>query len=238
MQTTHFNEYGQPIGAPLDHWQPRPLPRKISLSGRFCRLEPLDISHSQDLFNAWHSINDERDWTYFSSRRPATAAECDGLIAANGASADPLHFAVIDLTSLKAVGTVALIRIDNANGVIEIGWVNWSPLMKRSACGTEAISLLLSYIFDQLGYRRCEWKCHSLNQASNRAARRLGFQYEGTFRQAVVNKGHNRDTCWYSIIDGEWPTVANALRAWLDNNNFSADGRQKRPLASFRTANQ
>lgn len=236
QQATLVNEYGQPIGARVADWQPRQPPQKIILDGRFCRLEPLALGHSPALFSAWHSIADERDWTYFSNRRPATAAACDALITANAAGADPLHYAVIDLATGKAAGSVALMRIDPANGVLEIGWVNWSPLMKRSPCGTEAISLLLSYIFDILGYRRCEWKCHSLNLPSNQAARRLGFQYEGTFRQAVVSKGHNRDTCWYSIIDGEWPAVGRALRAWLDCDNFSAAGRQIRPLADFRSA--
>ncbi|WP_413729516.1 GNAT family N-acetyltransferase [Sodalis sp. RH22] len=238
QQATLVNEYGQPIGARLADWQSRPLPQKITLAGRFCRLEPLALTHSPALFSAWHSIADERDWTYFSRRRPATLAACDALIAANAASGDPLFYAVIDQATGLAAGSVALMRIDPANGVLEIGWVNWSPLMKRSPCGTEAISLLLSYSFDTLGYRRCEWKCHSLNQPSNQAARRLGFQYEGTFRQAVVAKGHNRDTCWYSIIDSEWPAVGWALRAWLDSDNFSAEGRQKRPLADFRSANQ
>ncbi len=232
-QGNGVNQYQQPVGAALPDWRPRPPVQKVTLAGRFCRLEPLSMVHGPALFMAWHRIDDGRDWTYFSHSRPETRQQCDALIAANAASHDPLHFAVIDLATERAVGSVALMRVDAGNGVLEIGWVNWSPLMKRSALGTEAISLLLSYTFDRLGYRRCEWKCHSLNLASNQAAKRLGFQYEGTFRQAMVVKGHNRDTCWYSIIDSEWPALARALDGWLAPGNFDHQGRQCRPLAAF-----
>nr|WP_306767877.1 GNAT family protein [Martelella alba] len=224
------------MGDALPHWRARERPQRRELTGRFCRLEPLAPAHGPALFQAWHSIGDDRDWTYFSRRRPGTPAECDALIAANAASDDPLHYAVIDLATGSAVGSVALMRIDPDNGVQEIGWVNWSPLMKRSVCGTEALYLLLAYTFDSLGYRRCEWKCHSLNRASVRAAERMGFSYEGTFRQAVVVKGHNRDTCWFSIIDGEWPAIGQALRGWLAADNFTDRGEQKRPLAEFMAA--
>lgn len=232
-QTSSVNEYGQPIGARVPGWQPREPAQKVTLKGRFCRLEPLALEHSAALFDAWHRIADERDWTYFSSSRPSTRQGCDALIAANAACADPLHFAVISTATGRAVGSVALMRLDPANGVLEIGWVNWSPLMKRSPLGTEAIALLLGYTFETLSYRRCEWKCHSMNLASNQAALRLGFVYEGTFRQAVVVKGRNRDTCWYSIIDSEWPALAQGLRGWLAAENFTADGRQFRPLGAF-----
>lgn len=230
------NQYDQWVGEALPDWLPRPRPQKINLIGQFCRLEPLSPTHGQALFTAWHSINDERDWTYFSTPRPVSPQACDALIAANAASEDPLHYAVVDLKTGLAVGTVALMRIDPANGVVEIGWVNWSPLMKQSVCGSEALYLLLSYVFDALGYRRCEWKCNSLNQASSQAAKRLGFQYEGTFRQALVSKGRNRDTCWYSLLDKEWPAVGRALRQWLQKDNFTALGVQKRRLAEFMTA--
>jgi len=229
-----LNQYQQPIGAALPDWRPRPPVQKVTLAGRFCRLEPLSMAHGPALFVAWHRIDDGRDWTYFSHSRPETRQQCDALIAANAASQDPLHFAVIDLATDRAVGSVALMRVDVGNGVLEIGWVNWSPLMKRSSLGTEAIFLLLGYTFNTLGYRRCEWKCHSLNLASNQAATRLGFQFEGTFRQALVVKGHNRDTCWYSIIDSEWPAIAQGLGGWLAPENFDRQGQQRKPLAAFR----
>ncbi|MEA9392526.1 GNAT family protein [Acerihabitans sp. TG2] len=230
---TPVNQYEQPIGTALPGWQPRPQAQKVTMTGHFCRLEPLSLAHSPALFAAWHRIDDGRDWTYFSRPRPENQQQCDALVAANAASRDPLHFAVIDRATDLAVGSVALMRIDAGSGVLEIGWVNWSPLMKRSVLGTEAIYLLLGYTFDTLGYRRCEWKCHSLNMASNQAAKRLGFQYEGTFRQAVVVKGHNRDTCWYSIIDSEWAALARGLRGWLAQGNFDLKGQQRRPLAVF-----
>ncbi len=146
--------------------------------------------------------------------------------------ADPIHFAVVDQQHGKAIGSLALMRIDAAHGVVEVGHVHFSPLLSRTAMATEAHWLLMQYVFDTLGYRRYEWKCNSLNIPSARAARRLGFQYEGRFRQALVSKGHNRDTDWFSVIDGEWPQLDNAMRQWLAVDNFTADGQQRRPLRS------
>lgn len=140
---------------------------------------------------------------------------------------------VVDQANGRAVGTCAFLRIDPANGVAELGTINWSPLMRRSALGSEAIFLMLRHLFDDLGYRRCEWKCDSLNLPSRQAAERLGFRYEGTFRQAVVVKGRTRDTDWLSIIDAEWPARHAAFAAWLSPDNIGGDGRQKRRLQAF-----
>jgi len=140
---------------------------------------------------------------------------------------------VIDQANGRAVGTCAFLRIDPANGAAELGTINWSPLMKRSALGSEAIFLMLRHLFDDLGYRRCEWKCDSLNLPSRQAAERFGFRYEGTFRQAVVVKGRTRDTDWLSIIDGEWPALRLAFAAWLSPDNIGDDGRQERRLQAF-----
>ena len=140
----------------------------------------------------------------------------------------------VDQRQGKAVGSLALMRIDATHGVVEVGHVHFSPLLSRTAMATEAHWLLMQYVFDTLGYRRYEWKCNSLNMPSGRAARRLGFQYEGRFRQALVSKGHNRDTDWFSVIDGEWPQLDNAMRQWLAADNFTADGQQRRTLESFR----
>ncbi|WP_337064886.1 GNAT family protein [Rouxiella badensis] len=231
---TTLNHFGQPIGDEIPGWQTRPLPEPITLQGSYCHLEPLDVGkHSKSLFNAWHSIDDDRDWTYFSINRPASQKECDTYITKIFSLKDPLYFAVIDNATGDAIGGVSLMRIDAVNGVAEIGWVNWSPLMKRSRFGTEAIYLLLSYLFDTLGYRRCEWKCNSLNDASNASAKRFGFTFEGTFRQALITKGNNRDTCWYSIIDGEWPPIGAAFRQWLSADNFTTEGLQKQKLEAF-----
>ncbi|MGW5464872.1 GNAT family N-acetyltransferase [Streptomyces sp. NPDC003996] len=149
---------------------------------------------------------------------------------------DPLHYAVVDLRSGKAVGTLSLLRQDPSNGVVEVGNVAFSPLLKRTPISTEAQFLLMSYAFDELGYRRYEWKCDSLNTPSRKAAVRLGFTFEGICRQAVVYKGRNRDTAWYSVIDSEWLQVGKALREWLSPDNFDADGRQKQSLSAVRAA--
>jgi len=232
---TTLNHFGQPVGDALPDWQVRELPQSVELIGRFCRLEPLDTQrHSHELFSAWHSIDDNRDWTYFAVDRPATQEACDLFISTNAASKDPLFFAVVDQITQRAIGSVSLMRIDPVNGVAEIGWVNWSPLMKRSCHGTEAIFLLLKYLFDDLKYRRCEWKCHSMNDASNAAAKRLGFEFEGTFRQVIVTKGRNRDTCWYSMLDQEWPQRKAAFEQWLSAENFDTEGQQKQRLEAFR----
>jgi RimJ/RimL family protein N-acetyltransferase len=132
------------------------------------------------------------------------------------------------------VGIVSYLRIDPVNGSIEVGWVTWSPLMQRSAISTEAHYLLMKHAFEELGYRRYEWKCNALNGPSMKAAERLGFTYEGTFRQAVIVKGRNRDTAWFSMIDKEWPTLRSAFEAWLKPDNFDADGRQRKRLEDFR----
>jgi RimJ/RimL family protein N-acetyltransferase len=124
-------------------------------------------------------------------------------------------------------------RIDPSHGVIEVGNINYSPLLQRKPAATEAMYLMMRRVFDELGYRRYEWKCDSLNAPSRAAAQRLGFQFEGIFRQAVVNKGRNRDTAWYSIIDSEWPALKQAFEQWLAPENFDAAGKQKRPLSAF-----
>ena len=226
------NAYGQEIGVPLEGWaSPLPPPRQ-AVAGRFCRLEPLDaVRHSAELFEAYSAAPDARDWTYLPVDRPRDAESFAGLVAAQAHSRDPLHFAIVEATSGRAVGTAALMRIDPGNGVIEVGHINFAPSLKRTPAATEAIFLLMCRVFDDLGYRRLEWKCDSLNAPSRRAAERYGFEYEGLFRQAVVTKGRNRDTAWYALIDRDWPRVRAAFLAWLAPGNFESDGRQRRPLA-------
>ncbi|HFT1419020.1 TPA: GNAT family N-acetyltransferase, partial [Klebsiella pneumoniae] len=177
---------------------------------------------------------DARSWTWLLREPESNLAEFSAWVEQVATLADPIHFAVVDQQRGKAVGSLALMRIDIAHGVVEVGHVHFSPLLSRTAMATEAHWLLMQYVFDTLGYRRYEWKCNSLNIPSARAARRLGFQYEGRFRQALVSKGHNRDTDWFSVIDGEWPELDNAMRQWLAADNFTADGQQRRSLESFR----
>ncbi|MDU3075379.1 MAG: GNAT family protein [Mixta calida] len=227
------NEYGQKLGKKLTDWHPRELPKKTPLKGRYCHLEPIDVKHSQDLFEAWYCIDDDRDWTYFHINRPKTLFQTEHYLKSLASSADPMFYAVICQATHKAVGSVALQRIDPANGVLEIGYINWSPLMKRTSMSTEAIYLLLCYIFDTLHYRRCAWKCDSLHESAINAAERLGFQYEGLFRNMQVSNSRNRDVRWYSIIEEEWPEMRNAMAWWLSPANHDETGKQKQKLAEL-----
>lgn len=233
--STMTNEYDQPIGAPVADWSPRPLPSAVTLEGRLCRLEPLSAQrHAGDLYSAYSAAPDGRDWTYMSVGPFADAQAYRRYAEAAERSADPRHYAVIDRKTGKAVGTLALMRIDRNHGVIEVGHVTFSPLLKRTAISTEAQFLLMTYVFDGLGYRRYEWKCDSLNAPSRTAAERLGFQFEGVFRQAIVYKERSRDTAWYSIVDKEWAPLKHAFEAWLSAENFDEQGRQRKSLGELR----
>ena len=237
MSELRRNEFGQPIGVPLPEWSPRPLPPRTPIEGRFCRVEPLDPErHAADLFAANSEDAEGRNWTYlpygpfpaFDLFREWVAAACR--------SDDPLRHAIIDARTGRAVGVASLMRIDPAAGVIEVGGITYSPRLQRKPAATEAMYLLMRRVFDELGYRRYEWKCNSLNAPSRGAAQRLGFRFEGLFRQATVYKGRNRDTAWFSILDSEWPARRAAFERWLDPANFDAEGRQRASLASLRQA--
>ncbi len=229
----HVNAFGQPIGFPVPSWSPRPRPERVVLEGRFCRLEPLDAErHTADLYEA-NQADDGRGWTYLGYGPFASQADYREWVVKAAASEDPLFYAIIEARSGRAVGVATLMRIDPANGVIEVGNIKYAPALQRTPAATEAMFLLMRYVFDELGYRRYEWKCDSLNGPSRAAALRLGFTFEGIFRQAVVYKGRNRDTAWFSIIDGEWPALKRAYEDWLAPANLEADGRQRRRLADF-----
>lgn len=229
------NEYGQPIGAPVPGWSPRPLPSAETLEGAYCRLERLNAQrHGEDLYAAYRSASDDRDWTYLSVGPFNDPQAFQRHLETAERSVDPRHYAVIDKRTGKAVGTLALMRMEPNSGVIEVGFVTFSPLLKRTPISTEAQFLLMAYCFDELGYRRYEWKCDSFNAPSRAAAERLGFQFEGVFRQVVVYKGRNRDTAWYSILDSEWPVLKQAFKAWLAADNFDAQGKQRASLGELR----
>jgi RimJ/RimL family protein N-acetyltransferase len=231
----HHNELGQPIGAPLPGWAPRPLPSRSAIEGRFCRIEPLDPDrHAAELFDANGDDADGRNWTYLPHGPYPSFDLYREYLAAAAQRDDPLVHAIIDLCSGRAVGVASLMRIDPASGVIEIGGINYSPRPQRKPAATDAMYLLMRRVFDERGYRRYEWKCDSLNAPSRAAALRLGFRYEGLFRQATVYKSRSRDTAWFSIIDGEWPPLRAAFEQWLDPANFDGDGRQCRSLATLR----
>ena len=229
------NAFGQAIGEPVPGWSERPPPPRTAIVGRTCRVVPLDpAAHAGELAAAFLADPDSRSWTYLSVERPATPEAFRAYLDGLARTTDPLGHAIIDAASGRAVGYASLLRIDARNGVIEVGNINYSGGLKGSSVATEALFLLMRRVFDELGYRRYEWKCDSLNEPSRKAAVRLGFKYEGLFRQAVVTKGRNRDTAWYAIIDSEWPALKRAYEAWLDPSNFDADGRQKRRLDDLR----
>lgn len=235
MSAERSNELGQPIGAPLPNWSPRPLPPRIPIEGRFCRVEPLDPDrHAAELFAANSEDAAGRNWTYLPYGPFGSFELYRGYLAAASQRDDPLVHAIVDLASGNAVGVASLMRIDRAAGVIEIGGINYSPRLQRQPAATEAMYLLMRRVFDELGYRRYEWKCDCLNAPSRAAAQRLGFRYEGLFRQATVYKGRNRDTAWFSILDSEWPTLRTAFERWLDPANFDGEGNQRASLAALR----
>ena len=219
----------------LKNWQPRPRPERKVIDGRYARLEPLSAAkHGDGLYEASSVADIGGRFAWLPDYPPQTRADFQPWLDKVEASEDPLFFTVIDKASGKIAGRQTLMRIDAAYGVIEIGNIYWGPVISRKPAATEAQFLFMKYIFDDLGYRRYEWKCNNRNEPSKRAAERFGFKFEGIFRQHLVVKGENRDTAWYSIIDKEWPALRSAYEAWLDPANFDGEGRQKRRLEDFR----
>jgi RimJ/RimL family protein N-acetyltransferase len=203
--------------------------------GRYCRLEPVSARHEADLFAAYMEAPDDRDWTYLFCERPERAEDFHSYLAALEKSEDPLHFAIVAADTGKPVGTAALMRIEPTHGVIEVGSIAFAPQLKQTRAATESMYLMMRRAFDELGYRRYEWKCDSLNARSRSAAERYGFTFEGIFGKAIVYKGRSRDTAWYSITADEWPRVRSAFEAWLSPANFGDNGHQKRRLADLRS---
>ncbi len=234
VMNNEYNQFNQPVGHSLPHWNGCEVPTQSVLNGQYCRLERVSAVHADDLFEAYQLPGSEKDWTYLPAGPFKDRQAFDLHFNAILASVDPLHYAVVDLATGKAIGTVALMRIDAKNGVIEMGWVVYSRALMRTRMATEAQFLLMSYVMDKLHYRRYEWKCDSLNEGSRKAALRLGFKFEGLFRNATVYKGRTRDTAWFSIIDEEWPEVRNALVSWLSSDNFDNQGQQRHSLSDVR----
>ena len=228
------NAHGQPVGEPVPGWTPRPEPAADVLTGRYCRLERLDPDrHAADLFRADRLDADGESWTYLPYGPFADLPAYRQWVEEVCAGPDPRFYAVVRTDGDRAVGVLSLMRAQPGAGSIEVGHVHYSPLLQRHRAATEAQYLLARYVFDELGYRRYEWKCDALNAPSRTAAERLGFTYEGTFRQAVVVRGRNRDTAWYAVVDGDWPVVRDRYEAWLHPDNFDAAGDQR---ASLRAA--
>ncbi len=208
-------------------------PARRALDGRYARLEPLAAAHAPALFEASSGPGAERRFAYLFDAVPATLADMQAWIAKMSATDDPLFSAVIDKASGRAAGRQALMRIVPEHGVIEVGHILWGPAISRGRAATEAFYLAARHIFDDLGYRRFEWKCNNLNEPSKAAALRFGFSFEGVFRQHMWGKGANRDTAWFSIIDSEWPALKRRFERWLDADNFDAAGRQKSRLQAL-----
>jgi RimJ/RimL family protein N-acetyltransferase len=222
-----------PVGDPVPEWSPRPRPRRVVHDGRYCRLEPLDaVAHTRDLWDANAHDRDGRNWTYLMHGPYASIAAYEEWVSSAAASVDPLFFAVVDATGARAVGVAAYLRIAPDAGSIEVGHINFSPLLQRTRAATESMYLMMKHAFE-LGYRRYEWKCDALNAPSRAAAERLGLTYEGTFRQALVYKGRNRDSAWYAAIDKEWPALQRAFEEWLSDDNFDEHGRQRHRLSDL-----
>lgn len=226
------NSLGQPIGFPVVDWQSCPHPRGATMQGRLCRLEAIDIdTHGSDLFAAFSLDQDQRNWTYLPYGPFATEDDFRSWVLSACLGDDPCFFSVIDLATGQAVGVASYLRIEPGVGVIEVGHIHFSPSMQGRPISTEAMFLMMRQVFDVWGYRRYEWKCDALNQPSCAAAQRLGFMFEGIFRQATMYKQRNRDTAWYSILDREWPTAKTVFEQWLNAENFDADGGQKFSLS-------
>jgi RimJ/RimL family protein N-acetyltransferase len=220
----------------LGNWQPRPRPGRVALEGRYVQLEPLDSErHGDGLFEASTVADAAARFRWLFEFPPESRAAFQPWLEKAQASEDPLFFTVIDKASGEVAGRQTLMRIEPAHGVIEIGNIYWGPRVARNPAATEALFLFARLAFDELGYRRFEWKCNNRNEPSKRAAERFGFQFEGVFRQHLIVKGENRDTAWYAMIDSEWPRLRRAYEAWLDPDNFDGEGRQKRTLEEWRT---
>ena len=229
-----INELGQSIGDALPNFKPGDLPKLERLEGQYVIVECLSKDkHGADLYEVYGPNSPADMWTYLFQNPVQSQEEWSALLDQMLTAQDRFYYAIVDKESGKALGTFALMRINRGSRVIEVGSVTYSPQLKRTRLATEAQYLLARYVFEELEYRRYEWKCDALNQPSRYAAERLGFIYEGTFRQAVVYKGRNRDTDWLAIIDKDWPAVKTRLEKWLSPDNFDENGQQIKALSDF-----
>ncbi|MDQ2742957.1 MAG: GNAT family N-acetyltransferase [Chloroflexota bacterium] len=227
----------RPLGEILD-WEPVASPACKVLAGHSVRLEPIDPArHGESLYAASHGPGIGPDlWDYLPVGPFGDLEEFTAYLERSARSDDPLFYSVVEETSCKAVGVVSYLRIVPEQGVIEIGHIWFGPAVQRTPLSTEAIFLLMKHVFDDLGYRRLEWKCNALNEPSRRAALRFGFTFEGEFRQHMVVKGRNRDTAWFAMIDRDWPAIREAFERWIAPGNFDSQGKQRQSLAAIRAS--
>ena len=220
----------------LSGWTARAQPARAPIEGHYVRLEPLDAArHGDGLYAASATPNAPDRFRWLGEAAPQDRQTFQTWLEKAAASADPSHFVVIDKASGKVAGRQAFMRIDTANGVVEIGSILWNAPVARRPAATEALFLFAHHAFEELGYRRFEWKCNNENTPSKRAALRFGFTFEGVFRQHMVVKGLSRDTAWFAMIDKDWPVIRDAFRIWLQPENFDSDGVQKRRLEDIRS---
>lgn len=235
VQFSH-NELGQKVGLSVAGWQPCSVPPRSVMSGAYCELTPLEMAHCEELFAAFSQDTSARNWTYLPIGPFDDLNEFRNWMQATCLGDDPLFHTVFRKDTGVAAGVASYMRIEPAVGVIETGHIHYSPLMQRTPVATEAMYLMMRRVFDELGYRRYEWKCDALNAPSRSAAQRLGFSFEGIFRQATVYKNRNRDTAWFSILDSEWSALKQAFEQWLAADNFDGNGQQRQSLMTIREA--
>lgn len=229
----HINSLGQPIGFPVPDELPRPLPPATPMQGQSCSVVPLDPdTQAEALFAAIQRDDSGRNWTYLPYGPFSCLDDYADWLREYCTGPDPLFHTVLDAGG-RPVGIASYLRIHPEAGCIEVGHIHFSPLLQRTVASTEAMFLMMRRVFNELGYRRYEWKCDALNAPSRRTAERLGFTFEGIFRQATVYKGRNRDTAWFAIVDSDWPRIRASFERWLSPDNFDDRGRQLRPLQTL-----
>lgn len=225
------NEHNQMVGCTVENWSPAAKPIKTIMQGKYCTLELLEIDkHATQLFDSLSIDNQGESWTYLPYGPFSTCDEFRNWLQATMLDEDTVLYAILDFKTQIPLGICGYLRINPEHGVIEVGHLHFSQLLKKTPAATEAMYLMMHYVFEELHYRRYEWKCHSLNQASQNAALRLGFTFEGIFRQCNVFKNRNRDTAWFSIIDKEWAEIREKFKKWLSPSNFDSNGNQRSSL--------
>lgn len=230
---TETNEHGLPVGPAVPDWTPPPRPPRDVLAGRFCRLEPLDVAaHAADLHHHFAEDTDGRDWSYLPYGPFEDPGAFEAWMAGTCLGEDPFFYAIVEAATGRAAGMVSYMRINPEHGSIEVGHVHHAPAIQRGRVTTETMYLMMRWAFEA-GYRRYEWKSHTLNRRSRAAAQRLGLSYEGIFRDHLIHRGRSRDTAWYACIAPEWPALRAAFEAWLDDSNFNPDGNQRRRLSAL-----
>ncbi|MGI8959054.1 MAG: GNAT family N-acetyltransferase [Bryobacteraceae bacterium] len=222
---------GLPVGPEVDA-SPAKRPERTTIKGQYVTVAPLDpASHAQALWQGTQGTENAGLWAYLFAGPFFNRDDFDAYLITRAGSEDPLSFAILDNASGRAVGQVALMRIEPEHRSIEVGNVLYTRALQRTRGATETMYLMARYVFEDLGYRRYEWKCNALNEASRRAAMRLGFTFEGIFRQHMIAKGRNRDTAWFSMLDCEWPVRRAGFERWLDPSNFAGNGQQRSSLS-------